>query len=65
VRAHAEQEIAAAGKTARVELKQYAAELAIGLAAQKLRARMTPDTQEGLVRGFVRDIDNLAGPVQN
>lgn len=59
VRAHAEQEIAAAGKTARAELKQYAAELAIGLAEQKLRARMTPGTQEALVRGFVRDIDGL------
>jgi F-type H+-transporting ATPase subunit b len=68
VRAHAEQEIVAAGKTARVELKRYAAELAIQLAGQKLRARMTPDTQEGLVRGFVRDIDSLpsmAQPAQN
>ena len=64
VRAHAEQEIAAAGKTARVELKQYAAELAIGLAEQKLRARMTPGTQEALVRGFVRDVDGLSSPAQ-
>ena len=59
-----EQEIAAAGKTARVELKQYAAELAVGLAEQKLKARMTPDTQDGLVRGFVRDIDSLSSPAQ-
>jgi len=68
VRAHAEQEIAAAAKTARVELKEYAAELAIGLAAQKLRARMTPETQDSLVRGFVRDVDGLAssnGPAKN
>jgi F0F1-type ATP synthase membrane subunit b/b' len=62
VRAHAEQEIAAAGKTARAELKQYAAEMAIGLAQQKLKARMTPDTQEALVRGFVRDVDGLPSP---
>jgi len=60
VRIHAEQEIAASGKTARAELKQYAAELAIGLAEQKLRARMTPGTQEALVRGFVRDLDGLS-----
>jgi F-type H+-transporting ATPase subunit b len=60
VRAHAEQEIIAAGKTARAELKQYAAELAIALAEQKLRARMTPETQAALVRGFVRDIDGLS-----
>jgi hypothetical protein len=37
-------------------LKRYAAELAIGLAEQKIRARMTPETQDALVRGFVRDL---------
>jgi len=54
--AHAEQEIAAAGKAARMELKRYCAELAVGLAEEKIRARMTPDTQDALVRGFVRDL---------
>jgi F-type H+-transporting ATPase subunit b len=54
--AHAEQEIAAAGKAARMELKRYCAELAVGLAEEKIRARMTPDTQAALVRGFVRDL---------
>jgi F0F1-type ATP synthase membrane subunit b/b' len=54
--AQAEQEIAAAGKAARLELKRYCAELAVGLAEQKIRARMTPDTQDALVRGFVRDL---------
>jgi F-type H+-transporting ATPase subunit b len=54
--AHAEEEIAAAGKAARLELKRYCAELAVGLAEQKIRARMTPDTQDALVRGFVRDL---------
>jgi F0F1-type ATP synthase membrane subunit b/b' len=53
---HAEAEIAAAGKAARLELKRYCAELAVGLAEEKIRARMTPDTQEALVRGFVRDL---------
>jgi F-type H+-transporting ATPase subunit b len=52
----AEEEIAAAGKAARMELKRYCAELAVGLAEQKIRARMTPETQDGLVRGFVRDL---------
>jgi F-type H+-transporting ATPase subunit b len=56
IRANAEQEIASAGKAARTELKRYSAELAIGLAAQRLRARITPDTQQALVRGFVRDL---------
>lgn len=54
--ARAEQEIAAAGKAARLELKRYCADLAVGLAEQKIRARMTPETQDALVRGFVRDL---------
>lgn len=52
----AEEEISAAGKAARLELKRYCAELAVGLAEQKVRARMTPETQDALVRGFVRDL---------
>ena len=54
IQAHAEQEIASAGKAAR--LKRYAAELAVGLAEQKVRARMTPDTEDALVQGFVRNL---------
>jgi F0F1-type ATP synthase membrane subunit b/b' len=56
IQAHAEQEIASAGKAARMELKRYSAELAIGLAEQKIRARMTPDAQDAQVQGFVRDL---------
>ena len=58
IQAHAEQEIASAGKAARMELKRYSAELAIDLAEQKIRARMTPETQDALVRGFVRDLSH-------
>ena len=54
--AQAEQEIAAAGKAARLELKRYCADLAVGLAEQKIRARMTPETEDELVRGFIRDL---------
>jgi len=57
IQAHAEQEITAAGKAARSELKRYAAELAVQLAEQRIRSRMTPETQEALVRGFVRDLE--------
>lgn len=56
IQAQSEQEIASAGKAARMELKRYSAQLAVELAEQKIRARMTPDTQDGLVRGFVRDL---------
>ena len=56
IQAHSEQEIASAGKAARMELKRYAAELAVELAEQKVRARMTPDAQDALVQGFVRNL---------
>jgi F0F1-type ATP synthase membrane subunit b/b' len=59
VREQASQEIAAAGKTARAELKRYSAELAIGLAERKIRARMNPDTQDSLIGSFV---EILNGP---
>lgn len=56
--AHAEQEIASAAKAARTELRRYAAGLAVELAGRQIRARMTPDTHDELVRGFVRDLDH-------
>jgi F0F1-type ATP synthase membrane subunit b/b' len=54
----AEREIEAAGKTARTQLRRFTAHLAIDLAQRKLEARMTPETQDGLVRGFVQDLGN-------
>ena len=60
IKEHAEQEIAAAGKAARLELKRYAAHLAIRLAEGKARGQITPDTQDSLVREFVRDLDRPA-----
>ena len=56
IHANAEQEIASAGKAARAELKRYSASLAVGVAAEKVRARMSPATQDALVRGFGRDL---------
>jgi F-type H+-transporting ATPase subunit b len=60
IKAHAEQEIVSAGKAARTDLKRYSAGLAIGLAEERLRARMTTETQQALVRGFVRDLNPSA-----
>ena len=59
IQARAEQEIVAAGKAARMELKRHAAELALGLAEQKIRSRMTADIEEQLVRAF---LERLHGP---
>jgi len=57
IRAQAEQEIVSAGKTARAELKRYAAELAIGLAERKIRTRMNAEAQDGLVSVFVGELE--------
>ncbi|MEO8595264.1 MAG: ATP synthase F0 subunit B [Candidatus Solibacter sp.] len=56
IQVQAQQEIASAGKAARMSLRRYSAELALGLAEQKVRSRMTPDTEDALVQGFVRNL---------
>jgi len=53
ITATANQEIVAAGKTARAELKRYSAELAIGLAERKIRTRMNAETQDAFIGSFV------------
>jgi F-type H+-transporting ATPase subunit b len=65
IQAHAEQEIVAAGKAARSDLKRFSAELAIELAEHRIRSRMTPETQEALVRGFVHDLEPNASRASN
>jgi F-type H+-transporting ATPase subunit b len=61
IQSNAEQEIAAAGKAARLELKRYSAELAVHLAGEKIGARMTPDVQEALTGDFIRDLGASGG----
>lgn len=56
IHAQAEQEIDSAGKLARNEVQRAAARLAIEIAEQKVRERMTPELQAALLRGFVSDI---------
>lgn len=51
-----EQEIESAGKTARRELKKYAAELAFDLAEQRIRTRVDANTETALAADFVRDL---------
>jgi F-type H+-transporting ATPase subunit b len=52
----AQQEIEAAGKAARRELKDYAAKLALDLAEERVRARLNPGSETRLVDGFIRDL---------
>ena len=56
IRAAAEQEIASATKAARLDLKAYSADLALGLAEQKIRNRLTPEVQAGLLASFVHGL---------
>ena len=42
------------------ELKAHSADLAVKLAEQQLRNRMTPQVQDGLVRGFLQDLEGKA-----
>ena len=58
--AQAEQEIATAGKNASLDLKAQAAELAMGIAEQEIRGRLTAQTQDGLVNSFVQDLKQEA-----
>jgi F0F1-type ATP synthase membrane subunit b/b' len=50
------QEVELMTRAAKSELRKYAAELSIGLAEQRIRARMNPATQEKLVSGFLQDL---------
>jgi F-type H+-transporting ATPase subunit b len=64
IQSNAEQEIAAAGKAARLELKRYSAELAVNLAGEKIRTRMTPGAQQELVSDFVHQLDSSGARAQ-
>jgi F-type H+-transporting ATPase subunit b len=61
IKAQSARDIAAAAKSARQELKAYAADLALQLAEKKLRAELTVEADAGLMRNFV---DNLRRQAQ-
>jgi F-type H+-transporting ATPase subunit b len=50
-------EIESAGKTARRELRAYAADLALDMAGQRIRTRLDTATDAQLVDGFVKDLE--------
>jgi F-type H+-transporting ATPase subunit b len=50
------QEIALMSRALRDELRKYSAQLALDLAAQRIRAGMNPSVQESLVDSFVQDM---------
>jgi F-type H+-transporting ATPase subunit b len=56
IRTNTDLEIASALKAAQNELKRYSAQIALDLAKQKVRARMTPVVEDELVRNFVTEL---------
>jgi F-type H+-transporting ATPase subunit b len=62
IREQTTQEIELMTRAAKDELRKYAAELAIGLAEERIRFRMNPETQDRLVNGFVHDLRERATP---
>lgn len=56
IQAQAEAEIASAAKHASQELKAYSAQLALGMAEQQIRNRMTPQAQDQLTDTFVDEL---------
>ena len=58
----AEVEIESAGKAARRQLKDFAAELALGMAEERLRARLDSSTESALVDDFVHSLERHVSP---
>jgi F0F1-type ATP synthase membrane subunit b/b' len=56
------QEIKLMGRVARDEVRKYSAGLALDLAEQRIRSRITADTQASLADGFLSDLRHRARP---
>ena len=56
IREQTAQEIELMTRGAKDELRRYSATLALDLAEQRVRSRMTPAAQESLVDGFLQDL---------
>ena len=63
MRENAENEIAAAANQAAKELRAYSSELALEVAQEKIRSRLSPDVQGQLVDAFVSMLRKPRGPV--
>lgn len=63
VQSHLAGEIASAAKSATLELRRYSAELALGLAEQKIAARLSPEMQNRLVGTFVATMAHAASGI--
>jgi len=62
IREQTAQEIELLTRSATDRLRKYSAELALGLAEQRIRSRMNPDTQQRLTESFLHDLGERAAP---
>ncbi len=62
IREQTAQEIELLTRSATDELRKYSAELALGLAEQRIRSSMNPETQQKLQEGFLHDLSERATP---
>jgi len=62
IREQTAQEIELLTRSATDQLRKYSAELALGLAEQRIRSRMNPATQQSLAEGFLHDLRERATP---
>ena len=58
MRQHTDVEIGTATKSAQVELRRYAALLALETAEGQLRTRLTAPVDAGLIGGFLKGLNN-------
>ncbi len=62
IREQSVQEIELMTRAAKDELRKYSAELAIGLAEERIRFRLNPELQDRLVNGFLSDLHHRVPP---
>jgi F0F1-type ATP synthase membrane subunit b/b' len=62
---YAQSEIASMTRLAELELRAHAARLAMELAYEKVRGRLTPETDAALVANFVADLKQVEGEARN
>jgi F-type H+-transporting ATPase subunit b len=65
IQSHVGEEIASAAKSATLDLRRYSADLALGLAEQKIAARLSPEMQDRLVGRFVTSLTHAPSGIQS
>jgi F-type H+-transporting ATPase subunit b len=65
IQAQSAQEITMMSRAAQDNLRKFAAQLALDLAQQRIRSRMTKDAEDGLVDAFLQDLRRQSPDARN